>query len=215
MKIVLTGATGFVGAEVLNQLIADPSVDQVTCVVRRDTGSKAAKVRTIILNDFTSYDSELAADLANHAGCIWTLGGKVSDLGPGEFEKITTSFTLSFAESVSKKLTLPFRFCYLSGMGADPTETVKIPWEKLTRHAKGRTEKRLEQTTKQQTLFQATAFRPAGILPKDLNKVAYFLLSPIAIRVETLCKAMIREAQAKTIPSYRVLTNSQIKALGK
>ena len=37
MKVILTGATGFVGGEALAQLLADAKVDQVTCLVRRDS----------------------------------------------------------------------------------------------------------------------------------------------------------------------------------
>jgi nucleoside-diphosphate-sugar epimerase len=213
MKIILTGATGFVGNETLTQLIKDPSIERVTCLTRRELKTQSEKIHTVILKDFTSYDSKLAAELANHNGCIWTLGGKTSDLGTEEFEKITTTFTLSLANAIAQNATSSFRFCYLSGMGADPTETTRLPWEKLTRHMKGRTERLLEEVTLKRGFFHATAFRPAGILPKRIHPVASLLLSPIAIGVERLSRSMISEIKSEPAKSFRVLSNSQIKKL--
>ena len=41
MKILLTGVTGFVGGEVLNQLLCDPTVAAVTVLTRRPLGGGA------------------------------------------------------------------------------------------------------------------------------------------------------------------------------
>jgi uncharacterized protein YbjT (DUF2867 family) len=35
MKIILTGATGFVGSNVLAGLVANPRISEVTCISRR------------------------------------------------------------------------------------------------------------------------------------------------------------------------------------
>jgi hypothetical protein len=51
-------------------------------------------------------------------------------------------FTLALA-TVAADAAGPFVFCYLSGAGADPGETSTFPWERLTRHLKGRTEQDL------------------------------------------------------------------------
>jgi hypothetical protein len=70
------------------------------------------------------------------------MGGKASDVGD-ELTRITHTSTLEFAEGMAaytQEHDHPFAFCYLSGMGADPTETAWLPWEKETRRLKGRTE---------------------------------------------------------------------------
>lgn len=130
MKIILTGATGFVGSNLLMHLIADARISEITCISRRPIGVSARKMATILHDDFLSYDSALLDQLAGHDGCIWALGGKASDLGePEEFARITHGFTLTLAEGIAARASGPFTFCYLSGMGADPTETTRLPWE--------------------------------------------------------------------------------------
>ena len=151
MKIILTGATGFVGAEVLTCLIDHQRVDQVTCLSRRPLATTSPKVRTIFQEDFTTYDQARLDELADHSACIWALGGKASDLG--EPEVITHAFTLTLASGMAANARDRFSFCYLSGMGADPSESARLPWERLTRHLKGRTEKDLGASTGRQSRF--------------------------------------------------------------
>ena len=217
MKIVLTGATGFVGSTILKQLLERPEVTHITCLVRRPISVPSSKVETILHADFSAYDLELAAKLADHAACIWALGGKASD-NPNSTEYLwaTHTFTLAFARAVAEQQKQPFRFSYLSGMGADPTETSTFPWEKTTRHLKGRTERDLQELTEQYSLFSATAFRPAGILPEAdgfTASLVNLLLAPISVRVDCLAAAMISEAALSTAPKYHVVSNGSIKKM--
>jgi uncharacterized protein YbjT (DUF2867 family) len=108
LKIILTGATGFVGGEVLTRWTDNPQVEQVTCLTRRALGVVSPKVRTVLQEDFTSYDRVRLDDLADHAACIWALGGKASDLGsPAQFACITHGFTLALASGVAAKAARP------------------------------------------------------------------------------------------------------------
>jgi nucleoside-diphosphate-sugar epimerase len=214
MKVVLTGATGFVGSEVLKQLLNVPAVTQVTCLARRPLSVQSPKIDTILHRDFAVYDAELARGLSSHDACIWALGGKASD-NPNsiEFERATYTFTLAFANAVVANLARPFHFCYLSGMGADPSETSSFPWEKETRHLKGRTERDLEKLAQASELFQATSFRPAGILPASTSAFVNALLFPIAVKVDQLASAMIAAASTRQQSPYRVIHNGTIRSI--
>ncbi len=218
MKVIVIGATGFVGSEVLKQLLRRSDVGQVTCLTRRLTGVQDAKLVELEHKDFTSYSERLLVSLANHAACIWTLGGKVSDLGSGdEFEKITHTFTLSFARGMAAHAADRFSFCYLSGMGADPSESSRWKWEQATRYLKGRTEKDLLALGAANANFTAYCFRPGGILPIGTNPLARAALAPLSIGVDVLAKAMIVAATAnkghsKTIPNGEI---KQIARTGK
>lgn len=217
MKIILTGATGFVGSNVLTHLVAAPQVTEVTCLTRRPLASDAPKVTTILHEDFAVYDPELLDRLAGHDACIWALGGKASDLGtPDVFARITHTFTLALAEGVARRATTPFTFCYLSGMGADRTETATFPWEKLTRHLKGRTEKELAELQARYEQFCVHCFRPGGILPDSANLLLRFLMSPIVVRVGELSDAMIIGATNDSLFRQRpILGNHDIKKLAR
>ena len=206
MKIILTGATGFVGGEVLSERAARPEVTEITCLSRRPLPA-SRKTTTILHDDFATYDEALASRLAGHDACIWALGGKASDSASSDaYYRATYVFTLAFARTVAPRLERPFRFCYVSGMGADPTETAWLPWERTTRHLKGRVERELEGIGGQ---FRATAFRPAGILPRDA-RLARRLLSPIAVGVDELARALVSEACSPRA-GFRVLSNRQIQ----
>lgn len=217
MKIILTGATGFAGSEILSHLIAHPGVTQVSCLTRRPLDASSPKVTTIIHENFEVYDTSLIERLSDHTSCIWALGGKQSDLGsPDQFARITHSFTIALAEAVASTARNRFTFCYLSGMGADPTETARLPWEKLTRYLKGRTERDLARLQQMYPTFSARSFRPGGILPSPGSAVLRMLLAPIVVGVDELADAMIAGAtDPGMFRRWPTITNANIKRLAR
>lgn len=217
MNIILTGAIGFVGGEVLQHLLAHPDITGVTCLSRKPLPQTSPKLKTIIMQDFGVYDEALVEQLSAHDACIWTLGGKASDLGhTDDFIRVTHTYTLALASAMAATTSKPFRFCYLSGMGADQSESAWLPWEKLTRHLKGRTEKDLLKLQDRYPCFSVNCMRPGGILPRDAGAMSRLLLAPIAIGVETLAEGMITAAtHAALFRTSPVTGNSGIRHLAK
>jgi hypothetical protein len=145
------------------------------------------------------------------------LGGKASDLGkPDVLEKVTHAFTLAFARAMAQRTEREFTFCYLSGMGADPTEMAWFPWERLTRHLKGRTERDLAGLQAGHSNFCAHSFHPGGILPATANAALDYLLAPLVVRVSDLAEAMITVG---TKPEFfrqaPLIVNAGIKRLAR
>ena len=73
MKFILTGATGFIGGEVLRQCLASPSVTSIVVLSRRNlpTASSSPKLKVIIMEDFTVYPDSVVKELAGAEACIW------------------------------------------------------------------------------------------------------------------------------------------------
>lgn len=195
VKLFLIGATGFVGSEVLAQAIAHPRVGQITCLVRRPLAISSEKVVAIQHEDFTRYDAALMEQYSDHIGCIWTLGGKASDFASeSEYMRVTHGFALGFARAAFDHARGPFAFVYLSGLGADPSQTSRLPWEKLTRYAKGRTERDLEAVAQEHLGCTVHVFRPGGILKKGLSPWLYRALGWIVVGVDQLAHDLLETA---------------------
>jgi uncharacterized protein YbjT (DUF2867 family) len=74
MKVIVTGATGFVGREAVAQCIADPTISEVIVLTRREIDasvSHSPKVQVIFHHDFETYPQGLIEQLRRAKGCIW------------------------------------------------------------------------------------------------------------------------------------------------
>jgi hypothetical protein len=215
MIVILTGATGFVGGEILRRLAARPDIEEIMCLTRRAPEALPSKANVILHDDFSVYDESVLDRLAECSACIWALGGKASDLGE-QLEKVTHSFAIAFARAMTERADGDFTFCYLSGMGADSTETARFPWERATRHLKGRTERDLARLQGAHPHFCAHSFRPGGILPASTNRLVDWLLAPLVVRVGDLAEAMIIAGiEGRLFRKLPLLHNANIKRLAK
>lgn len=74
MKIIITGATGFIGHEVLRQCIANSGVASIVVLSRRQLPAPEAadpKVRVVLVEDFLSYSSAVLSEIQGAEACIW------------------------------------------------------------------------------------------------------------------------------------------------
>jgi uncharacterized protein YbjT (DUF2867 family) len=77
MKLIVSGATGLVGTEVIRQSLKNPKVASVIALSRRpvsvptDAGDDADKLKSLVLQDFTNYPEDVKAELADADACIW------------------------------------------------------------------------------------------------------------------------------------------------
>lgn len=74
MKIVITGATGYIGTEVLRLAIANPSITHIFTLTRKPLPQPlldVPKVTSIIHKDFSKYPETLMSNLTGVEACIW------------------------------------------------------------------------------------------------------------------------------------------------
>jgi hypothetical protein len=73
MKVILTGATGFIGGAVLRRCLRLPAITSVVVLSRRALPESFAhpKLKVIKLDDFGAYPESVLAETKGAAACIW------------------------------------------------------------------------------------------------------------------------------------------------
>jgi uncharacterized protein YbjT (DUF2867 family) len=176
MKVILFGATGMIGQGVLRECLLDPGVERVLAITRAPLPQQHEKLRQLVHQDFTSYDS-ITGELAGYDACFFCLGVSSVGMTEEQYHHVTYDFAVAAAEALveqSPQLT----FIFVSGMGSDSTEQGRSMWARV----KGKTENALLKLP-----FKATyVFRPGVVQPLHgikskarLNRVAYAVVGPI------------------------------------
>lgn len=193
MKVILTGATGFVGEGVLLECLEHPAVLQVLSISRRPCGRTHPKLRELIVPDFRELGG-VEPELRGYDACFYCAGISSLGLSEAEYSVITYDTLLAFAETLLR-LNPGITFVHVSGAHTDPTERGKVMWARV----KGKAENALTRMP-----FEAVYnFRPGLMKPAPgqrnvkgsywLVRALYPLLSLVfpAIALRDVGKAMI------------------------
>ena len=172
MKIIVTGATGMAGSEVIRQAIADAEIDQVTAIVRRPMQLHDPKIREIIQEDFLDY-SGLEEVFKSNDACIWCLGISQTQVSKEMYFTITYEYAIAAARAILQA-NPNINFVFLSGDGADNSEKSST----LFARVKGKTENELAKMPfKQLYIVRAGAIQPIHKNPRA--PFIYKLLLPL------------------------------------
>ena len=127
MKVILTGATGFIGSEVLHQLLQHANIDSVISLSRRKPDVEDRKLTVLIVEDFTNIPREILKACADADACIWALGS--ADFKNLEAStRINLDFTIAGARALADTVgDKNFRLVYTSGVLA-VREQESRPW---------------------------------------------------------------------------------------
>src|ERR1700716_3166945 len=99
MKIIVTGASGLVGAEVVRQAMMDNEMDEITALVRRPLDIShvpkqgGEKLRIVVHQNFLTYSTS-AELFKEQDACLWCLGISQSQVSKEEYHTITYEYTL-------------------------------------------------------------------------------------------------------------------------
>ncbi|CAK5267512.1 unnamed protein product [Mycena citricolor] len=137
MKLIITGATGYVGKEIVSQACKHPGFTKVVAVSRKlippPDGTPAGKFQSVVVSDYDQYTDEAKKELGGAGACIWTVGiipTKYIEVGPEEAKRISRTSTLVGMQALAEASpSNPFRFLYMSGSGAVRDQTVKVEGE--------------------------------------------------------------------------------------
>ena len=75
MKLVIAGATGLLGTELVRQSLRMPAISSVVALGRRSVtvpeGADATKLRNVVVEDFGSYSEDVRREFEGAGACIW------------------------------------------------------------------------------------------------------------------------------------------------
>lgn len=191
MKVLILGATGMVGGEVLEQCLANDKIQNVLTVGRRKSGIEHPKLKEVEHGDFLDY-SALEAELSQVNLCFYCLGVYQTKVSKEEFWEITVDYLKAIIGTL-ERTNSNVRFCLFSAQGASTSERSPIRFAK----AKGRAENILLASE----LSEKYVFRPGFIIPGPQKKNAsvslrlfepvYRLFPRIGIDAPELARVMI------------------------
>lgn len=213
MNVIIFGATGMVGTEVLHQCLQTDQVRKVLTVGRHITGVNHPKLQEIEHQDFRDY-SALAPKWSESDVCFYCLGVYQNQVSAELFWEITVDYLsalLGTLAPTNQKIT----FCLFSSMGADPTGKNPFRFAK----AKGRAEQILSESP-----FRTWyVFRPGYINPGRTPSRAgfsgwvaqpiYKLFPSIGIDAFDLAKVMVKVGLEGS--EKRVLENKDMRILAQ
>ncbi|KAI1339987.1 hypothetical protein F5Y15DRAFT_415414 [Xylariaceae sp. FL0016] len=202
MNVIITGATGFVGSEVVRQAIAAWRIRHAFVLTRKplpEEFSKCDKITIVEHSDFSVYPPELLEKLAGAEACIWTIGGRAPQFPNVETaRKVSVDYTIAAAKAFLADLAprlsegRKFRFLFCSGKYAEWDDDKHLLFMADTRHIKGQVEKGLCSLADcHKENLEIFIVRPGGISSKG-NRVKVKLGNLVGfISVDDLAKDMI------------------------
>ncbi|KAJ5501844.1 hypothetical protein N7453_006661 [Penicillium expansum] len=137
MKLIVAGATGLVGTEIIRQCLEISEITQVTALARKpvhveDGTDPRSKLKSVVIRDYGEYSANVKAEFAGADACIWTVA--VTPFRTGSFDfaevkRVCQDCTLAgFKAMCEAGPAKPFRFIYFSADGTprDPTKKPAI-----------------------------------------------------------------------------------------
>ncbi len=212
LKIILTGATGFVGEGVLLEALNHPAVQEILIVNRKHFDLHHPKLKELIVPDFLNLDG-FAKDLSGYDACFFCAGISSAGMSEAKYMHITYDTTLHFAKALLA-INPDLVFNFVSGSHADSSENGKIMWARV----KGKTENALMKLP----FKKEFNYRPGAMLPSAGQKnakplygfivrIIAFLSPKRALDFKEIAYAMINAVQNGY--SKQVLEIADIKHL--
>lgn len=162
MKILITGATGLIGAEVVRQALIDNEIDEL---IRNQQEIVHPKITTVIHKDFLDYASA-GSYFAKADAVIWCLGISQTQVSKKQYEEITCGYLEACARYCTQ-INPGIKFIFVSGDGSDRTEKSRTLFKRI----KGKAENLLLRSGLQHILIA----RPDAVRPRHKSKKAPFV----------------------------------------
>lgn len=206
LKVIITGATGFVGEGVLFECLEHSSIEQVLVVGRKPCGATHPKLKECIVPDFLDLDG-VSGQLSGYDACFYCAGVSSRGMSESEYSHIIYDVTIYFANKLAG-LNPQMTFGYVSGNLTDSSERGNLMWARV----KGRTENALMKTG----FDNVYSFRPGFMkpTPEQKNVKPYYRVIgwfyPLLLRLLPNQVSTMREVGLAMINSVLIGSSKQV-----
>jgi len=198
-KVILVGASGLIGSNLLSELIRSESISEILLLVRRSSGISNPKVKELILNfdDLNSYSSEFQGDIIY--SCLGTTRSETPD--SSLYRKIDLEYPLNLATLGLKNGVTQFHI--ISSLGADAGSSnsyLKLKGE-------------LEQELKKLNIPSLHIYQPSFLIgERKENRLADKIMKPIFSLVDPLLIGPLKKYRSiKAADVAKVMLSQSIK----
>jgi uncharacterized protein YbjT (DUF2867 family) len=220
MRVLVYGATWMIGSGVLRECLLDGGVREAVTIGRTATGVRHEKLREIVREDLLDYGG-LEGELRGFDACYYCLGVTSAGMAEADYRRMTYGLAVAAGEAL-RRWNPGMTFVFVSGAGADSTETGPVMWARV----KGKTENALLAMG----FGGCFVFRPAGVQAMHgerskawPTRIAYALFGPLfplvrwvkpgyVLTTEQMGRAMLHVARHGA--AKRVLESADIAAIG-
>jgi len=175
VKVILFGATGMVGAGVLQACLRDEGVQEVWAVQRSSSGRSHPKLRELIRTNFLDY-SDALEDFHGADACFFCLGVTAVGKTEEEYSRLTYDLTLAAGRAMAE-VNPGMTFCYVSGQGTDSSENGRVMWARV----KGKTENALLRLPLRAYMLRPGYIQPLGGITSKTRvyRLFYQIMTPL------------------------------------
>ncbi|KAI1095261.1 NAD(P)-binding protein [Rostrohypoxylon terebratum] len=209
MKLIVSGATGFVAEEVIRQSLSISEITSVIALARKPIsaperlaeGADLSKLRSVVVKDYDHYPEEVRKEFAGASACIWTVAITPSKSKMYNFEevkRVCQTCTLSGFNAIHESgVSTPFRFLYMSGAATERDQTKTPRFQPQYSLMRGETENKVLALASGLDGVEACVAKPGFITaPGEIMKsIAGTMIQLIvgipSISVVDLAKAML------------------------
>ncbi|XXG97485.1 hypothetical protein Hte_003788 [Hypoxylon texense] len=161
MKLIVSGATGFVGRELIRQSLGKREITSVVALARKpvsvpenlEDGADPSKLKSVVVEDYERYSEDVIKEFAGASACIWTVAITPSKSNMYNFEEVKrvcqTCTIAGFKAMHQSGLSKPFRFLYTSGAGCERDQTKTLRYQPQYMRLRGDTENKVLELAKE------------------------------------------------------------------
>lgn len=200
-RVILVGASGLIGSNLLSELIQSEEISAVLLLVRRSTGITNTKVKELILNfdELNTYLSEIQGDIIY--SCLGTTKRETPD--SKLYRKIDLEYPLNLAKLGMENGVSQFHI--ISSLGSDsesPNSYLKLKGE-------------LEQELKKLNIPSLHIYQPSFLIgDRKENRLADKIMKPIFRLIDPLLIGPLKKYRSiKAADVAKVMLTQSIKDL--